>query len=84
MKNFAELFSRCVGHDRSPYGYQCRLACGPQANPEVAETLEAGTECQSLLIDIPTGLGKTAAVVLAWLWNFAQIGTTAGERNDTP
>jgi CRISPR-associated endonuclease/helicase Cas3 len=25
--------------------------------------------CRSLLINIPTGLGKTAAVVLAWLWN---------------
>ena len=25
--------------------------------------------CRSQLINIPTGLGKTAAVVLAWLWN---------------
>src|SRR5439155_23515597 len=25
--------------------------------------------CRSRLINIPTGLGKTAAVVLAWLWN---------------
>lgn len=37
-----------------PYDYQCRLA---EARPE------------SRLINIPTGLGKTAAVVLAWLWN---------------
>ena len=37
-----------------PYDYQCRLA---------------STECQSLMINIPTGLGKTAAVILAWLWN---------------
>jgi len=36
-----------------PYGYQVRLA-----------------ECEKLsaLVNIPTGLGKTAAVVLAWLW----------------
>ena len=25
--------------------------------------------CESMLIDIPTGFGKTAAVVLAWVWN---------------
>lgn len=25
--------------------------------------------CRSQLINIPTGLGKTAAVVMAWLWN---------------
>jgi CRISPR-associated endonuclease/helicase Cas3 len=28
-----------------------------------------GTPCESRLIDVPTGLGKTAAVVMAWLWN---------------
>lgn len=38
-----------------PYDWQVRLA-------------GAGA-CQSRLIDIPTGLGKTAGVVLAWLWN---------------
>src|SRR5688572_27288143 len=37
-----------------PYEYQTRLAEAP---------------CESRLINIPTGLGKTAAVVLAWLWN---------------
>jgi CRISPR-associated endonuclease/helicase Cas3 len=36
-----------------PYPYQTRLAIG-RALPH--------------LLDIPTGLGKTAAVVLAWLW----------------
>ena len=35
-----------------PYDYQCRLAEGP---------------CESRLINIPTGLGKTAAVVLVAL-----------------
>jgi CRISPR-associated endonuclease/helicase Cas3 len=36
-----------------PYPYQKRLATDPVL-PQ--------------LLDIPTGLGKTAAVVLAWLW----------------
>jgi hypothetical protein len=31
--------------------------------------LSGGTPCKSRLINIPTGLGKTAAVMLAWLWN---------------
>lgn len=53
----------------APYDYQCRLACGPDAIPEAPDTLRHGSECMSLLINIPTGLGKTAAVVLAWLWN---------------
>ncbi len=39
---------------REPYDYQSRLAALP---------------CESRLISIPTGLGKTAAVILAWLWN---------------
>jgi hypothetical protein len=34
------------------------------------QKLWRGVCCQSRLIDIPTGLGKTAAVVLAWLWNW--------------
>jgi CRISPR-associated endonuclease/helicase Cas3 len=37
-----------------PYGYQEELA---------------GSGCVSRLISVPTGLGKTAAVVMAWLWN---------------
>lgn len=53
----------------SPYAYQCRLACGKEADPGKPETLQTGADCQSQLINIPTGLGKTAAVVLAWLWN---------------
>ncbi|MGH8017412.1 MAG: DEAD/DEAH box helicase [Opitutaceae bacterium] len=46
----------------TPYDYQRRLACG-----EPGRT--ANGACESRLIDIPTGLGKTAAVMLAWLWN---------------
>ena len=42
-----------------PYSYQCRLACGPNARPEQPESLAGGATCQSQLISIPTGLGKT-------------------------
>ena len=42
---------------RTPYSYQERLAG------------DASTPCTSLLIDVPTGMGKTAAAVLAWLWH---------------
>ena len=49
----------------TPYEYQCRLACGPDADPEQPDTLGGGIACRSQLINIPTGLGKTAAVVLA-------------------
>ena len=59
---FEEFFRAATGH--APYDYQRRLATG-----------EAGCHCKSQLINVPTGLGKTAAVVLAWLWNrlLAQI-----------
>ena len=56
-----------------PYGYQCRLACGQHADPDKPNTLCEGTTCHSQLINIPTGLGKTAAVVLAWIWNRAHL-----------
>jgi CRISPR-associated endonuclease/helicase Cas3 len=54
---FAACFQTATG-GQTPYAYQVRLA---------GDT--AGTPCASQLINIPTGLGKTAAVVLAWLWN---------------
>lgn len=54
--NFDDFFHAGTGN--TPYDYQRRLAGG-----------DGGHSCESLLIDIPTGLGKTAAVVLAWLWN---------------
>lgn len=64
---FQDAFVRSRGTSQAPYGYQCRLAGGPNAAPDGAFT--HGTECRSQLINIPTGLGKTAGVVLAWLWN---------------
>lgn len=60
--DFLAIFKKATGLP-SPYDYQRRLACGAD------ETGSHGTSCQSQLIEIPTGLGKTAAVILAWLWN---------------
>ena len=54
--SFADFFKAATGN--SSYDYQSRLA-----------GRDSGTDCRSQLINIPTGLGKTAAVVLAWLWN---------------
>jgi CRISPR-associated endonuclease/helicase Cas3 len=64
---YAEFFQAARGDEQAPYAYQCRLAGGEAADPKGA--FLHGTGCQSQLINIPTGLGKTAAVVLAWLWN---------------
>jgi CRISPR-associated endonuclease/helicase Cas3 len=72
MDNASPKFSaffREVCAKQIPYGYQCRLACGDETEFDLPSNLNQGCACQSLLIDIPTGLGKTAAVVLAWLWN---------------
>ena len=54
--NFDDFFEAATGH--VPYDFQRRLAV----------TALPGS-CESRLIQVPTGLGKTAAVVLAWLWN---------------
>ena len=67
LSDFSIFFHTATGH--APYAYQCRLACGEGANLDDDSTLVCGTDCRSQLIEIPTGLGKTAAVVLAWLWN---------------
>jgi len=53
---FEQFFQTATGH--APYDYQRRLA-----------GVASGGPCASQLINVPTGLGKTAAVVLAWLWN---------------
>jgi CRISPR-associated endonuclease/helicase Cas3 len=55
---FRAFFKAATWEEKSqeghdPYPFQIRLALGEEL-PE--------------LIDIPTGLGKTDAVVLAWLW----------------
>ncbi len=79
MVRFDQFFRLATGLRHDPYPYQCRLACGPpppganqdMVHPDAATQawLEAGSPCVSTLITVPTGLGKTAAAVLAWLWN---------------
>jgi CRISPR-associated endonuclease/helicase Cas3 len=70
---FDQFFNSATGFP--PYDYQRRLACGEAADHASATLLRSGTPCDSRLISVPTGLGKTAAVVLAWLWN--RIETSA-------
>ncbi len=65
--DFGQIFKAATGF--SPYAYQCRLACGDESDPNEAKSLVSGSGCESKLINVPTGLGKTGAVVLAWLWN---------------
>lgn len=54
--NFSPFFRAATGN--MPYDYQRRLAYG-----ELGRTAggDAGRPCESQLISIPTGLGKTAA-----------------------
>lgn len=56
MLMFNQFFTAATGY--APYDYQRRMAGA-----------ESGQPCASQLITVPTGLGKTAAVVLAWLWH---------------
>jgi CRISPR-associated endonuclease/helicase Cas3 len=66
--SFADFFQAATVN--MPYEFQCRLACGERADGEhEAAWLNHGTKRTSKLINVPTGLGKTAAVVLARLWN---------------
>jgi CRISPR-associated endonuclease/helicase Cas3 len=70
MMTFEKFFKVATAHSNGSYDYQCRLACGERTAGEPPQDwLSHGTDCESHLINIPTGLGKTAAVVLAWLWN---------------
>lgn len=59
-ERFQNFFRLARGDGQDPFDYQTRLACGDDGQ---------GRACASLLVDVPTGCGKTAAVVLAWLWN---------------
>lgn len=58
LTTYDAFFQAATGNP-APFAYQRRLATGDGP----------GAACTSRLIDVPTGCGKTAAVVLAWLWN---------------
>lgn len=53
---FDEFFNQATG-GHSPYPYQRKFAEG-QSNPDI--------------LSVPTGVGKTAAVILGWLWKRQQ------------
>ena len=73
--SYTDFFKRATRTEEQPDGlkpfpYQCRLAEKPW--PE--------------LLDVPTGMGKTAAVALAWLWKrgWREGGRRAGPDTETP
>ena len=78
---FSDFFRAGTGHP--PYDYQSRLACGERNGRPEPAWLAGGTDCRSRLINIPTRLGKTAAVVLAWLWNRVQLQEPESPRRST-
>lgn len=59
--DYNHFFSASLSRTDDPFPYQARLAG--------ADLKISASSCESQLIVVPTGLGKTAAVVLAWLWN---------------
>lgn len=67
--NYADFFSAAFEDGREPYEYQKRIACGEKGDALENSWLSTSGPCESRLISISTGLGKTAAVILAWLWN---------------
>ncbi len=50
---FKDFFRQATGIEEGPFPYQERLATGDDL-PQI--------------VDIPTGCGKTAAVILSWIW----------------
>lgn len=64
FKNFPDLFRKATG-GAAPFPYQERFA----ADDELHE-----------LIHVPTGAGKTAAVVLGWLWRRCYAGKPTPRR----
>lgn len=71
---FAAWFEQATGH--RPYPYQTRFAC-EQTSSQQPSPLAGEGRVRGQLVDVPTGLGKTAMAVLGWLWRrrFADEGT---------
>lgn len=84
MRVFDTFFKIGTGKEK-PFSYQCRLACGERGEKESdCQWLSRATKCETTLITIPTGLGKTEAVVFAWLWNrFLSVDGKSNEKWQT-
>lgn len=72
-QTFDDLFRAAFGQEVTPFDYQAKLAGG-----------DKGVACESKLISVPTGCGKTAAVVLAWLWNRVVLPSLNSQPRVTP
>ena len=57
-----------MDHDRASFESFFRAATGLAADPHPYQVNLASEPVRSCLIHVPTGCGKTAAVVLAWTW----------------
>ena len=53
MQTFKEMFKKATNKHQTPFHYQTMLA-----------------ECRNFpsLLEVPTGMGKTAAAILGWIW----------------
>lgn len=65
MPNFEDWFKEATGH--KPYPFQVRFACD-QAVFQHLSLLEGEGGGEGVLVEIPTGPGRTAMAVLGWLW----------------
>jgi hypothetical protein len=75
--NYAAFFKTATGGSHLPYDYQSRLALGQDDLPNT------GAACHSRLINIPTGLGKTADLIREW-FNEADRGEISGRQEVPP
>lgn len=64
--HYSEFFKLVAGGgEHRPYSYQERLAGG-----------DGGCTCESMLIDIPTGMGKTNNIILSNLLSKIELNNT--------
>ncbi|MCP9455414.1 MAG: hypothetical protein NNA18_04800 [Nitrospira sp.] len=60
---FKKWFEQATGH--TPYPFQIRFAC--EATLFQQPSPSGRGQGEGLLVQVPTGLGKTAMAVLGWL-----------------
>jgi hypothetical protein len=75
--NYTAFFKTATGGSHLPYDYQSRLALGE------ADLPNTGAACHSRLINIPTGLGKTADSIREW-FSEADRGVVSGRQEVPP